>query len=430
MQITSRAARQRLAVVAFTSLWLSACGGGGGGGASQPVAAAPGNGGSSPAAGTPASASGPAAPPATAGGPPAAAPPATAGGPPAVAPPPPAASPAPPAPALAPATASVFQSGDVWLTTSHAGEVQRYPRIARLTDGTYVAVRDSRVAGQPLTDLLVLMRKLDADGNPVGAETPIAAGTVPGVTALADGTFVVTWLAPPPPTFSLSTAVNGQRFDNAGAPIGGQMSLGSSTGAAQPTALADGTFVVATFLTDSHVSGPTSNLGRFAKDGTPMGVLAGLREDACGIDGPPSVAALPAGGFAVAWAYSCVAAPQVRMRVFDSNGSLMASSRMSVGVQGQGVVFPGLATLTGGQLALQWGLSDRMGLRELHTMVVTPTAPPDSPAGASTVPLQSGRTPGLVQSLAGGGFLIPWSAANDGEAQVPVSRYTNNGEPL
>lgn len=451
---TGRAARQRLALVAFATLWLSACGGGGGGGDGTQMAAA-GPASATPAAGAPpaALASGPTVPgaapaPAPASAPISAAAPASAGAAPAAAPSAPRASPAsaPPAPAPAPApvAASVFQSGDLWLTTSHAAELQQYQsivftdgrglapsqRIARLADGTYVAVRDNWVMGQSVSDTQVLLRKLDAEGNPVGTETAIGTGNGPTVAALPDGTFVASWLAPPPLGFSLSTGVTGQRFDAAGVPIGASTSLGASSGSAQPTALADGSYVLATFLTDSHVNGPTSNISRFAADGSAMGFLAGLREDACGIAGPPSLAALPAGGFAVAWPYSCVAAPQVRMRVYDGNGALVASSQMTVGAQGQAVVNLGLATLTSGNLALEWGLADQTGLRELHTQVVAPTALPTTPAGAGTVPLQTGRAPGIVQSLAAGGFLIPWSAASDTEAQVPVSRFSNTGQPL
>jgi hypothetical protein len=406
---TGRAARRRLALVALTSLWLGACGGGGGG--DIPTGSA-----LTPAAGTPPSALG--------------------GGS------------AAPAPAPAPAAVSVFQSGDLWLTTSHAGEVQRYQRmarhpdgtyvmhyqrIARLTDGSYVGVRDSYLPGQTSGEKVVLTGRLDADGNPIGGETTIAPGSSPGVTAFSDGTFLVTWLEPrssTSPTFTFLVGVRGQRYDAAGVPVGGQLSLGLAGASAQPTALADGTFVLATFGQNSKVNGPAGFLAGYTQDGIETGFRAGLSVDSCGIAGSPSVAALPSGGFAVAWGYQCASAPQVRMRVYDGSGALAASSQMTVGVAGQGVLNPGLASLTSGDVALAWGLVDPTGVVEVRTQVVDPTALPDSPVGARTVPLQTGRTPGPVQSLAGGGFVIPWSAVNDGEAQVPVNHYSNAGEPL
>ncbi|HEY1225889.1 MAG TPA: hypothetical protein VGF26_01080, partial [Ramlibacter sp.] len=261
--------------------------------------------------------------------------------------------------------ASVFQAGDLWLTTSQAGLVQRYSRTARLADGTYVAVRDNATAGQ--TDTAVLMRRLDARGNPIGTETTIAAGRGPAVAAFPDGTFLVTWIQPPPLTFALTFGVSGQLYDAAARPVGGVMNLGFATGYAQPTAMADGTFVIATTAQDSRVNGPAGNLQRFRADGSPTGFSAGLREDACGVGGDASVAALADGGFAVAWPYVCVGPREVRMRVFDAGGALVASSRMAVAADGG--VSTTLATLTSGNLALAWG-TEPAGVRELHTQVV------------------------------------------------------------
>lgn len=341
----------------------------------------------------------------------------------------PGATPQPPAtPATMPATAaSAQQTGDIWLNTSRAGELQR-SQIARAADGSYIAVRDDRVAGQSSANAAVFVRRLDGAGNPVGAETLVGPGTAPGVAAFADGTFLVTWLAPPPVTFSLTVSVNGQLFDSSGNAAGAPMSLGETAGHARPTALADGSFVLATFGNFSRVSGPSGFLRTYTRTGAEAGFVAELHEDACGIQGPPAVSALHTGGFAVAWPHACVSAPQVRMRAYDANGTLSTSSRMTVAAQGE-TVRVGLAPLTNGNLVLEW-TAGTSPLRELRTLVVAPTALPQSPAGAAMVQLQPGRTPLPVQALSGGGFVIPWSASNASEARVPVSRFSNTGEPL
>lgn len=337
-----------------------------------------------------------------------------------------------PNPGSAPATTTATaapgrQSGDIWLTTSRAGELAR-SQIARAVDGTYIAVRDNSVPGQSTADTAVFWRRLDPAGNPIGAETPLGRGTAPGVTTFSDGTFLVTWLAPLPATFSLNVAVTGQLFDNSGRPTGTPMSLGVTGSYARPTALSDGTFVLATFGHFSRVNGPSGFLRAYNRSGAEVGLVAELHEDPCGIQGPPAVSALATGGFAVAWPYACVSAPQVRMRVYSAIGSLGASSRMSVGTQGE-TARVGLATLTNGNLALQWTLGTS-AIREVRTLVVAPASLPQSPAGATLVPIQPGRTPGEVQALADGGFVIPWSAVNSSEARVPVSRFSNSGEPL
>lgn len=416
MQSTpSGAARKRLALVAFTSLWLSACGGGGGGDAT-PVAAAPAPAGAPIAAGPSPSVNSPAAPAPSGSGAPVAQGPAA-----------PAAS-GTSAPAPAPATAvSLAQTGELWLTTSHAGQVQRYPATARLPDGTYVAVRDDSAGGH--ADTSVLLRRLDTQGNPVGVETTIAAGSRPGVTAFPDGSFLVTWLMPPPATSTPNVMVGGQLFDAAGAPVGSVMSLGNATSSAQPTALVDGTFILAALVVvDSHLNGGDAVLRGFRRDGTSTGFVAQLRADACGVSGKPSATALPAGGFAVAWPYTCgSAAPQVRMRVYDGNGTLAGSSEMTVGSLGDGMGVDS-TTLTSGNIALAWSLGT-IQLREVRTLVVDPTALPTSSDGALRVAPQ-GRTPLPVKALSGGGFVIPWYTVSENDAQAPVNRFTNAGEPL
>jgi hypothetical protein len=337
-------------------------------------------------------------------------------------------------PALAPApnpaaaaAASGRQSGDIWLTTSRAGELLR-SQIARAADGTYIAVRDNLVVGQSSADTTVFLRRLDRAGNPLGAETPVGRGTAPGVAAFSDGTFLVTWLAPPGATFSLNVNVTGQLFDSSGSPVGAPMSLGATGSYARPTALSDGTFVLATSGNFSRVNGPSGFLHAYNRSGAEAGLAAELHDDPCGIQGPPAVSALPTGGFAVAWPYACVSAPQIRMRVYDANGSLGASSRMPVGTQGE-TVQVGLASLTNGNLALQWTLGTST-IREVRALVVAPATLPQSPAGSTLVPLQPGRTPNQVQSLADGGFVIPWSPLNGSEARVPVSRFSSSGESL
>jgi len=422
----SGTARTRFALIALTSLWLSACGGGGGGDAT-PVAAAPTPAATPVTAGPSPSAIGPAAPSPSGSSAPVAqgpaAPAATVGGTPTTAPPPAGASQAPAAPAPAPATAvSLAQTGELWLTP-RSDDVQRYAGAARLVDGTYVVVRENSTPGT--SDSTVLVRRLDAQGNPVGVETIVAAGSRPGVTSFPDGRYLVTWLMPPPPTFTLTVETGGQLFDAAGVPVGGVMSLGVATSSAQPTALVDGTFILAAFIQSSHVNGPAGVLRGFRTDGTSTGFVAQLQDDACGIAGAPSVSALPAGGFAVAWPHTCQSAPDVRMRVYDANGALAGSSQMTVGALGDSAAVS-IATLTSGDIVLEWSLG-AIQLREAQTLVVAPTSLPSSAAGARTVPLQ-GRTPLPVKALAGGGFLIPW--ASGGPGQVSPSRFSNAGEPL
>lgn len=115
------------------------------------------------------------------------------------------------------------------------------------------------------------------------------------------------------------------------------------------------------------------------------------------------------------------------MRVYDGNGTPAGSSEMTVGSVGDGMGLDS-ATLSSGNIVLAWSLGT-IQLREVRTLVVDPTALPTSSDSSRRVAPQ-GRTPMPVKALAGGGFVIPWYAANENDAQAPVNRFNNAGEPL
>ena len=173
---TSSVARKRLALVAFSSLWLAACGGGGGGG--DVVATAPAPTGSSSPASSP-SANGPAAP--SPGG--SAAP--SAGGPPA-----PGAG--APAPQVSPPAAAFAAFDSVVLADN---PLRDGAATARLAGGGNVALW---VAGGPASPASTVMARLtDSAGHPVGNAFAIKAevDTVMDVAVAAapDGGFLVVW---------------------------------------------------------------------------------------------------------------------------------------------------------------------------------------------------------------------------------------------
>lgn len=115
------------------------------------------------------------------------------------------------------------------------------------------------------------------------------------------------------------------------------------------------------------------------------------------------------------------------MRVYDGNGTPTASSEMTVGSVGDGMGLD-IATLSSGNIVLAWSLGT-IQLREVRTLVVDPTALPTSSDRSLKVTPQ-GRIPLPVNALAGGGFVIPWLTTSESDAQAPVNRFNNAGEPL
>lgn len=210
----SSAARTRLALVAFTCLWLSACGGGGGG---DTTVAAP----------APASAGGPAAPsPSASGSPvavgpsapapaPGAAPTASGSGSPVAAP-----TPTPPT-----AVAAAFQPwGPLLVGTADAGSNTSFTSVARLTTGASVVA--STMNG------VVQAQLIDASGAKVGTSIQIANVSAPpavqpfSIAPLSNGEWIATWKSSSTTTQLSGGAVMFQRFNAAGKALGGPTQVG------------------------------------------------------------------------------------------------------------------------------------------------------------------------------------------------------------
>ena len=131
------------------------------------------------------------------------------------------------------------------------------------------------------------------------------AAPLPGVTALADGGFVVAWDSyyNAPMGFALSD-IFFQRYDAAGRPVGGmtQANVDSGPGRfdASVTALSDGGFVVAWQSGDHDGNGIYGR--RFDAGGNPVDArefaISELRQ---GDQSNPVLSALADGGFATAW---------------------------------------------------------------------------------------------------------------------------------
>ena len=403
--IISSAARKRLALVAFTSLWLGACGGGGGGGdvtAAAPSApsapSASGNPGVSPTAAP--VATGPAAPAAPASAPVASAPPAS--GTPAPAP----ASPPPPewigtvavgtmgsgqaGPSLA--RLANGQTAVAWPTVEAGTQqikVQRYddagavvgppvridspsePTILFPNDDAQTASvaatptgyvvswcsyrdRSGGVSGRPLPGWDAFMRRFDATGTALGAV--IQVNTEPtnnclqvSVVPLPDDKLGVAYRSYVYPFFPgpIAGSCLVRTFDGAGNGSVATDLGNAATCTAAP--LPDGGFAV---VHDFPTYGPNHvYLRRFDDRGFPIGdqvlVDGGGTPLASAVNADqPDIATLPDGNLAIAW----VSNGAVVAQKFTPSGVPVAGRFQIVASGGS----PKIAGLSDGAIALTW----------------------------------------------------------------------------
>ena len=325
----SSAARKRLALVAFASLWLSACGGGGGG--SETVAAAPPS--QSGATGTPTAAPPPgtAAPSPSASGPaasPAPAPTPSASGP--------AVSPAP-APAPSGGTATPFPAPAVFQAWGplivDTGVTPSSPNsVARLSTGASVV---AWMKGGALQAQL-----LDASGAKVGTPLQIvssglAAPLAFSIAPLRDGQWIATWAGTTPGS---GPAILFQRFTAAGEAIGGPTQVAGGYASIYPALAAhvtsDGGVVIGWAARSGSVQAPAAAyVARFAPDGASMGGPVPVSTMASEQDSV-AVSPLSDGTVLVTWLQgdAVTQLPSGYSRAFDAAGQPSGPERQILGV--------------------------------------------------------------------------------------------------
>ena len=177
---------------------------------------------------------------------------------------------------------------------------QDSPQLTRAADGSFVVV------WQDATRDAVVARRYDDAGAPLGGEilvntTPACCGVEVRAAGAPDGRFVVVWRRS-----GSSYDIAGRRFDSAGNPVGGEFVVNSVTTGTQfradVTVAPDGSFVVA-WMSD----GPTQTdvfARRFDASGAPLGGDFQVNRDHVGdasYSSSLAVAGADDGTFVVAW---------------------------------------------------------------------------------------------------------------------------------
>ena len=332
----SSAARTRLALVAFASLWLAACGGGGGGGGDSAAAPAPlasGSGADAPSPGAT-----PGASPAPAGG--------------------------TTAPAAGP---TAFQAwGPTIVDTNVAPESST--SVARLGSGGSVVawVKDAALQAQ----------LFDAAGARVGTPLRVAAGLADArtfsIAPLANGEWIATWAA----AQAAGPTLLYQRFTAAGQAIGSPAPASAAQAAiVAPVAraTADGGFVIGwSALASDLQQSLTAFVARFAADGSSLGGPVPVSADAAD-QGAVRVAPLSDGTVLVTWTQG----NSGYLRPFDSSGQPSGPARQVVAITSSAFTS---APLPNDRVAVAWGTGTAVNWQVLDAS----GAPLGEPGSAST----------------------------------------------
>src|SRR5262245_24454656 len=232
------------------------------------------------------------------------------------------------------------------VNTATAGS-QYPPAVGIDATGSFVIVWRSYVP-TPADDS-VQARRFDAAGAPLGPEFRVNAMPVsgeaeePDIAVAPDGTFVV---AGDRVDAGLGQSVSvARRFDAAGAPIAGEIDLGTSTYEPEVAVEPAGGFI-AVFSVSGGVS-----LRRFDADRLPRGPAAAVN-DAPGLHQWPTVAVQPTGEFVVVWAEELLDAQgtvgklgRILGRLFHADGTPASPQFVLNAVTPARRVTPSLTTL-------------------------------------------------------------------------------------
>jgi Ca2+-binding RTX toxin-like protein len=256
----------------------------------------------------------------------------------------------------------------------------------------------------------------------------------PSIAALAGGGFVVTWQDPAQD--GSSNSIYAQRYSATGAALGGEFRVNTTTLNDQSmpaiTALTGGGFVVT--WQDNVLDG--SGYGVYAQRYNATGVAQGsefrVNTTTENYQDTPAIAALTGGGFVVTWqSYSQDGSGYgVYAQRYDSNGVVQGSEFLINTTTTNDQFTPAIAALTGGGFVVTWQDNaldgSGYGIYAQRLTAAGAAAGVEFRVNTTTADYQSNPA---IAALTGGGFVVTWQdSALDGNGNgVYAQRYDSNG---
>ncbi len=229
---------------------------------------------------------------------------------------------------------------------------QWFQQMAPLSGGGFVVVWVDELRGG------VAAQRFDADGARLGGEIHLSnTAALESVAGLASGGFVATWMGGGNGTTS---DIKARIFDQEGLPLGPEFTVNTADAvhqqSSQAIGLPGGGFVVHWHDTGGTSGGdPNVRAQMFDGSGAKLGseftvntTLPGTQRDSTGI-------ALDGGGFVIVWAdFPSGGEGDVRGQIFDSSGNRVGGEFMVPTVTAGNQWYPDLAALPGGGFVVAW----------------------------------------------------------------------------
>lgn len=323
-------------------------------------------------------------------------------------------------------------AGAEFLVNTTTSQNQYSPGVAALSGGGFVVVwSDLSATGGDASDSAVRAQRYDAVGVAAGAEFLVNTTTATDqyeakIAALSGGGFVIAWRdASQSGGDASSSAIRAQRYDAAGATVGVEFLVNTTTANAQsePTlaGLSDGGFVIA--WTDASLSGgDVSDNAVRAQRYDAAGAVAGgeflVNTTTNAAQQEAIVAALSGGGFVIAWRDGSATGGDtsslaVRAQRYDAAGAAAGTEFLvntsTTSYQSQ----PSIGALSDGSFMITWYDGSGSGGDASGGAV---RAQLFSAAGVATgdeflvnTTTANNQFNSSAAGLSGGGFVIAWT---------------------
>ena len=319
---------------------------------------------------------------------------------------------------------------------------QRWPTITALEGGGFVVGwRDDSGLGGDSSGSSIKAQIYDGDGNPVGIEFLVNSITWldqhdPMVAGTPDGGFIVAWVDESGIAGDASgAAIVARKFGPGGTPQGPEFLVNSSTvdNQIQPSVamLEGGRFVIS--WADQSGAGGDSGYGIKARiydtNGSPVGGEFRVNTDVANHQVQPTVAALPDGGFAIAWMSGGGSSYQVKAQLCDASGNPVGGEFTVNTSPTGGFAEPSIAALAGGGFVVTWAAAAN-GDTDIYGVQARIFDASGNPASDEF--LVNSRIPGeqsqpVVTALPDGGFVIAYVDGLHGYG-IRAQQYAANGD--
>jgi alpha-tubulin suppressor-like RCC1 family protein len=317
------------------------------------------------------------------------------------------------------------------LNTTVAGN-QTNATIASLATGA-VAVWEQRTT---TTSASIVAQRLSQQGVKLGGEIAVAATSpgagAPQVSALDNGTFVVVWHENGPSGRDILM----RRFSSAGVALGPETRANRSTtgeqAGPQVTSVAGG-YIITWQTTGVDGSGAAVVFQRFTNAGAAVGTQVTVNTTTLGNQAGPAIATLSTGGFVVAWQGQVGSLFRVYARRFSATG-IPAGGEIIIDASPTAVVPPIVAVtgLTGGAFAIAYDRTETASVtapKDLYIERYAATGALTWQARANIAIAGSQLDPALA-SLGTDGVVVSWTTPDASGNAIDAQVFTPTGVRL